>query len=134
MSFRYRTLAVTLGAILVCVSGFPTSAKDVPPQNWNNSDAPCAKYDDLRNLVLRDIGVRIDVAGPWATAFRRAFSLWNIVLNADFHEVHDLDACGVRIVNGSSAILSRTIVARSQVMEWTNFRGKIAVSPAQLEN
>ena len=97
--------------------------------NWASADAPCAKYDDLRNPVLGDIGVKIDAADPWADGFRRALHFWNAVLAANFHEETNLNACAVRVVNGGSDILSKAMVARSQLTEWDNFRGKIAVNP-----
>jgi hypothetical protein len=118
-------LAVGLG----CGSEVAARAQEKPRVNWASADAPCAKYDDLRNPVLGDIGVKIDAADPWADGFRRALHFWNAVLAANFHEETNLNACAVRVVNGGSDILSKAMVARSQLTEWDNFRGKIAVNP-----
>ena len=105
-----------------------TQASDRARSNWTSPDASCAKYDDLRNFSLGDIGVRIDAAAPWADGFRRALSFWNSVLAANFHEETDLNVCAVRIVDGGPDIFEAGIVARSQLPYWTGFRGKIAVS------
>ena len=116
--------AVWLGSALPIAAGAPNS----PLPNWTTADAACAKYDDLRKPVLGEIGVKIDAVGPWADAFRRALGFWNSVLAADFHEESNLGACAVRIVNGGPDLLNNAIVARAQLTERDNFRGKIAVS------
>lgn len=103
--------------------------EEKPKANWTSGDEPCAKYDSLRRPVLGEIGVKIDASEPWAEAFRRALSFWNTVLVANFHEETNLNACAVRIINGGPGILNNAIVARSQLTEWSTFRGKIAVSP-----
>ena len=121
--------AGVLATWLGCASPVPTPAQEQRRSNWTSAEAPCAKFDDLRKPVLGNIGVRIDVTEPWADAFRRALGFWNTVLAADFHEESNLKACTVRIVNGGSGVLNRAIVARSQITEWADFRGKIAVSP-----
>ncbi len=107
-----------------------TQALNRARSNWTSPDASCAKYNDLRNFSLGDIGVRIDAAEPWADGFRRALSFWNSVLAANFHEETNLDVCAVRIVDGRPDILEAGIVARSQLPYWTGFSGKIAVSSA----
>jgi len=120
------------GAVVVwlgCASPAKARTPEARHSNWISTDAPCAKYDDLRKPVLGDIGVRIDATGPWADGFRRALSLWNTVLAANFHEETDLNACAIRIVDAAPGLLSNSIVARSQLTEWDEFRGKIAVSP-----
>ncbi len=101
-----------------------------PRTNWTSSDAGCARYNDLRNRVLGNIGVKIDVSEPWAAGFRRAITFWNTVLAANFHEETDLSACAVRVINGDRNVLHDGIVARAQIPEWADFRGKIAVRPA----
>ena len=80
-------------------------------------------------LFRSNIGVKIDVTETWVDGFRRALSFWNTALPANFHEETNLDACAVRIINGGPDILDEAIVARSQLTERDNFRGKIAVSP-----
>jgi hypothetical protein len=101
--------------------------------NWTSDDAPCAKYDSLRKPLLGNIGVKIDVNGPWADGFRRALRFWNTVLTANFHEEADLGACSVRIINSGPHILNHAIVARAQITEWANFQGKIAVNPGSVK-
>jgi hypothetical protein len=83
----------------------------------------------LREPVVGSIGVKIDSSEPWADGFRLAFGFWNSVLDANLHEETDIDACSVRIIDGDTAILSGSVAARSQIINWANFRGKIAVSP-----
>jgi len=122
-------LTGVLGAWLGCASHVTALAQETQQSNWTSVDAPCAKYDDLRNPVLGDIGVKIDATEPWADGFRRALSFWNSVLAANFHEDTNLNSCAVRIINAGRKIVNEAIVARSQFTERDNFRGKIAVSP-----
>jgi len=117
-------IAVWLG----CACQVTIQARGNPQSNWTSVDEPCAKYDNLRNPVLGDIGVRIDVNEPWADGFKRALTFWNTVLAANFHEEKSLGACSIRIINGGPDILNRAIVARSQITEMANFQGKIAVN------
>jgi predicted Zn-dependent protease len=105
------------------------SARETVQSNWTSADAPCARYDDLRSPVLGRIGVKIDAGERWADAFRRALSFWNSVLDANLYEETSFDACAIRIIGGGPDILNHAVVARSQITEWNNFRGKIAVSP-----
>jgi len=117
-------LATSLGCAL------PGNAQDQlrPRLNWTSADAPCAKYDDLRKPVLGDIGVRLDVAEPWASAFRSALRFWNTVLAANLFEDTHLITCAVRIIDGGPDILDHATVARSHIPDWAGFQGKIAVS------
>jgi hypothetical protein len=126
-----RLFAGVLAAWLGCASQVTIGQRvqEKPQVNWTSSDAPCANYDDMRNPILGNIGVRIDATEPWADGFRRALMFWNTVLAANFHEETNLNACTVRIIDGGPEILNKVIVARSQVTEQDNFRGKIAVSP-----
>lgn len=122
-----------LAGLLASCIGFAlpvtTLGQETQRSNWTSADDSCAKYNDLRKSVLGNIGVRIDASLAWADAFRRALSFWNTVLAANFYEETKLDACAVRIFDGGEGILRNAIVARSQMTERINFRGKIAVSP-----
>jgi hypothetical protein len=120
-------LALWLG----CTSHVTTRHRvhEKPPANWTSPDAPCGKYDDIRNPVLGNIGVKIDASGPWADGFREALIFWNTVLAANFHEETRLNACTVRIIDGGPDILNKVIVARSQLVDKDRFRGEIAVRP-----
>jgi hypothetical protein len=122
---RFCSIAITL--FLTCAGtlfgGF-TEARS----NWTSPDAPCANFDNLRRPVIGNIGVKIDVAGPWADGFRRALRFWNTVLSANFYEETNLNACSVRIIDGDPDIVNRTVAARSQMTDRANFQGKIAVS------
>jgi len=126
-----RLFAGVLAAWLGCASQVTArhTVQGKPQVNWTSADAPCARYDDMRNAILGNIGVKIDAAEPWADGFRRALIFWNTVLSANFHEESSLNACTVRIINGGPDILGKDIVARSQLTEQDNFRGKIAVRP-----
>jgi hypothetical protein len=124
-----RFLAGVTAMWLGCVCQVPSRAIEDRRSNWTSVDAPCGKYDRLREPLLGTIGVKIDVSGPWAEGFRRALRFWNAVLAADFHEETNLGACSVRIIDGGPDILNRAIVARAQITEWADFQGKIAVNP-----
>lgn len=123
-----RLLASLLTTCLGCVAQGTAGAQ--PRTNWTSTDAACSRYNDLRNRVLGDIGIKIDASEPWAAGFRRAINFWNTVLLANFHEETNLNACSVRIIEGDSNTLHDGIVARAQIPEWADFRGKIAVRPA----
>jgi hypothetical protein len=129
VSKRKQFLTGVLSVCLGCASRVAAPAQETPVSNWTSADEPCARYDDLRKPVLGDIGVKIDATGPWADGFRRALSFWNTVLAANFHQETDLVSCAIRIFNAGPAILNNAIVARSQLTDRDNFRGKIAVSP-----
>lgn len=112
-----------------CICRSTAQAQENLSSNWDSPDAPCGQYDNLRSRVLGNIGVKIDVNRAWADAFRRALKFWNSVLVVNFHEERSLNGCSIRIVNGSTDILHHVILARSQFIDWLNFRGKIAVNP-----
>jgi len=121
-------LAVIVASWLVCASQPANSERQQPQSNWTSPDAPCANFDNLRNPVRRDIGVKIDAAGPWADGFRRALRFWNTVLTANLHEEPDLSVCSIRIIDGNPGMFDQAVAARSQMTDWAKFRGKIAVS------
>jgi hypothetical protein len=127
-----KSKPLAAGAIAVwlgCACQVISPAQESSGSNWTSVDEACARYDNLRNRVLGNIGVRIDVNGPCADGFRRAVRYWNTVLAANFYEDKNLGACSVRIINGGPDILNHAMVARSQIIEWVNFQGKIAVDP-----
>jgi hypothetical protein len=122
------------GVLALCLGSAPHATahhrvQETPQANWTSADAPCGRYDKMRNPMLGNIGVKIDATGPWADGFRQALVFWNRVLIANFHEETNLNTCTVRIIDGGPDILNKAIVARSQLPEKDNFRGKIAVSP-----
>ena len=129
MSKSKQFVAGVFAVWLGCAAQVAVGAEEKPQSNWTSIEEPCAKYDDLRRPVLGDIGVKIDATEPWADGFRKALTLWNTVLVANFHEETNLSSCAVRIINGGPDILNNAIVARSQLTGRDNFRGKIAVSP-----
>jgi hypothetical protein len=92
---------------------------------------PCPKFDDLRKPGIGSTGVKIDAAEPWPEGFRQALRFWNTVLNANFYEETDLNACSVRIIEGGPDILKSAVAARSHMTDWANFQGKIAVSQVE---
>ena len=127
-----KTKSILTGILatwLGCASPADIEAPKNPRLNWTSAEAPCAKYSDSLRPVLGDIGVRLDAAEPWADAFRSALSFWNTVLASNFYEETDLNICAVRIIEGGPDILDHTVVARSQIPDWADFRGQIAVSP-----
>ena len=129
---RLSAVIKSFATAIICFGSIcrvTAQAQENLPSNWDSPDAPCAQYDNLRNRVLGNIGVKIDVNRAWAKAFRRALKFWNSVLLVNFHEERSLNACSIRIVSGSPEILNNAILARSQLIGRVNFRGKIAVSP-----
>jgi hypothetical protein len=82
--------AAVLATWLCCGSPIPTPKEQQPQSNWTSSDAPCAKFDDLRKPLIGKIGVKIDTVNPWADGFRRALRFWNTVLDANFYEETNL--------------------------------------------
>jgi hypothetical protein len=119
-------------AVKVAGHGSPalvaTPVRQEPQSNWTSLDAPCSKFDDLRKPLIGNIGVKIDAAEPWADGFRSALRFWNQVLAASFYEETNLNGCSIRIIDGGPGVVSRTVAARSQIIELANFGGKIAVS------
>jgi hypothetical protein len=120
-----RELLIVLAIWIVCPSNIPIREARA---NWASPEAPCAKFDNLRKPRIQDIGVKIDAAQPWADGFRHALRFWNTALAVNFHEETHLNACTVRIIDGGPGILNPAVAARSQIPNWTNFQGKIAVS------
>lgn len=128
LSARALSAAVVV-SLLGCASQPHASQSQTLRSNWTSPDVPCAKFGNLQRPLLRDIGVRIDAAQPWADGFRRALNFWNGVLAANLYEETDLTVCSVRIIDGDPEIFDHSAAARSQVSDWANFAGKIAVSP-----
>jgi len=105
----------------------PSSPKRV---NWSTPDKPCANYNDLKKYALGDIGVRIDVSDPaWAAAFRRALVFWNKVLDVNFHEEKNINACALRITDGPLGMFADGHTAFAQFTDLDGFEAKIVVLP-----
>jgi hypothetical protein len=98
--------------------------------NWSTPDEPCAKYNDLKKYALGDIGVKIDVSDPaWAAAFRRALVFWNKILDVNFHEEKNINACVLRITDGPLAMFDGNYTAFAQAADLDGFEAKIVVLP-----
>src|SRR5271163_3839478 len=105
----------------------PSSARKV---NWSTRDKPCANYNDLKKYALGDIGVKIDVSDPaWAAAFRRALVFWNKVLDVNFHEEKNINACALRITDGPLEMFGGGFTAFAQFADLDGFEAKIVVLP-----
>jgi len=105
----------------------PSSPKHV---NWSTPDEPCANYNDLKKYALGDIGVKIDVSDPaWAAAFRRALVFWNKVLDVNFHEENNINACALRITDGPLVMFGGGYTAFAQFTDLDRFEAKIVVLP-----
>jgi hypothetical protein len=108
-------------------SSSPSSPKKV---NWSTPDKPCANYNDLKKYALGDIGVKIDVSDPaWAAAFRRALVFWNKVLDVNFHEENNINACALRITDGPLEMFGGGFTAFAQFADLDGFEAKIVVLP-----
>ena len=76
-----------------------------------------------------NLGVKISTSNTvLAHEFRQALDFWSRVLDMNWHE-DDSNSCAMQLVDGTSAILKTSIVARSQFTEWDNFQGWIAFNP-----
>jgi hypothetical protein len=108
-------------------SSSPSSPKRV---NWSTPDQPCANYNDLKKYALGDIGVKIDVSDPaWAAAFRRALVFWNKVLDVNFYEEKNINACALRITDGPLEMFADGHTAFAQFTDLDGFEAKIVVLP-----
>jgi hypothetical protein len=108
-------------------SSSPSSPKRV---NWSTPDQPCANYNDLKKYALGDIGVKIDVSDPaWAAAFRRALVFWNKVLDVNFYEEKNINACALRITDGPLGMFADGHTAFAQFTDLDGFEAKIVVLP-----
>jgi hypothetical protein len=108
-------------------SSSPSSPKRV---NWSTTDQPCANYNDFKKYALGDIGVRIDVSDPaWAAAFRRALVFWNKVLDVNFYEEKNINACALRITDGPLGMFADGHTAFAQFTDLDGFEAKIVVLP-----
>jgi len=108
-------------------SSSPSSPKRV---NWSTPDKPCANYNDLKKYALGDIGVKIDVSdSAWAAAFRRALVFWNKVLDVNFYEEKNINACALHITDGPPVMFGGGFTAFAQFADLDGFEAKIVVLP-----
>ena len=108
----------------------PSSPSSPKLVTWSTSDKPCANYNDLKGYALGDIGVKIDVSDPaWAAAFRRALVFWNKVLDVNFHEEKNINACALRITDGPLVMFGGGHTAFAQFTDLDGFEAKIVVLP-----
>jgi Matrixin len=108
----------------------PSPSSSPMTVNWSTSDKPCAHYNDLKKYDLGDIGVKIDVSDPaWAAAFRRALVFWNKVLDVNFHEEKNINACALRITDGPLVMFGGGFTAFAQFADLDGFEAKIVVLP-----
>jgi hypothetical protein len=108
----------------------PSSPSSSMRVNWSTSDKPCANYNDLKKYALGDIGVKIDVSDPaWAAAFRRALVFWNKVLDVNFYEEKNINACALRITDGPLVMFGGGFTAFAQFTDLDGFEAKIVVLP-----
>jgi hypothetical protein len=108
----------------------PSSPPSPMRVNWSTSDKPCAHYNDLKKYDLGDIGVKIDVSDPaWAAAFRHALVFWNKILDVNFHEEKNINACALRITDGPLVMFGGGFTAFAQFADLDGFEAKIVVLP-----
>ena len=124
-----RLTAAIRIAILLPALTFPVSFADQRPSNWDGNFTPCNQRSELLKNGAMNLGVKISTSNPTlAREFRLAMNFWSQVLDMHWHE-EDSNSCSVQLVEGTSAILKNSIVARSQFTEWDNFQGWIAFNP-----
>jgi hypothetical protein len=116
-------------AFLFPILAFSASLADQRTSNWAGDFSPCAQRYELFKHEPMDLGVKISTTNrALALEFRLAMNFWSKVLDMRWHE-DSSSSCAVQLVDGTSSILKRSIVARSQFTEWDNFQGWIAFNP-----
>jgi hypothetical protein len=133
--FRFVWRRAAAPFALLAVLTMPVSFADQRTANWAGDFPPCHRRFELLKREPMSLGVKISTSNPMlAREFRQAMDFWSRVLEMNWHE-DDSDSCAVQLVDGTSAILKTSIVARSQFTEWDNFQGWIAFNPrAPLSN
>lgn len=107
-----------------------SSFADQRTANWAGSYPACKQRSELLKHDAMDIGVRFSTSNPQLEQqFRLALGFWTEVLDMRWHE-DNTESCSLQLVDGTSQILQRSIVARSQFPDWDNFQGWIAFNPA----
>jgi hypothetical protein len=97
--------------------------------NWTGPYSACNQRAELLKKDAMDLGVKFSTSNPvLEEQFRRALDFWSEVIDMRWHE-DKTDSCALQLVDGTPDILKRTIVARSQFTDWTNFQGWIAFDP-----
>jgi len=126
MPLRHSYLRLLCLWILVPVA---SSFADQRTANWSGPYAACNQHTELLKHDAMDIGVKFATSNPeLEQQFRQALTFWAEVLEMTWHE-DDSQSCSIQVVDGTSEILKRTIVARSQFTDWDNFQGWIAFNP-----
>ena len=99
-------------------------------ENWTGNFEPCNRRMELLKHGHMDLGVRIATSNSaLATEFRRAMDFWAGIVDMSWH-ADASSFCSIQLVDGTSAILKRATVARSQFVDWSNFQGWVAFDPA----
>jgi Matrixin len=116
-------------ALLCPLLTVPASFADQRIVNWAGDFAPCNQRFELRKHVPMELGVKLSTSNPkLARQFRLALNFWSMVIDMRWHE-DPTSSCALQLVDGTSAILANSIVARAQFIEWDNFQGLIAFNP-----
>jgi len=124
---RFRA-AIPIAALLPVLT-LPVSFADQRTANWAGDFPPCNQRFELLKRDSMNLGVKISTSNTvLAHEFRQALDFWSRVLDMNWHE-DDSNSCAMQLVDGTSAILKTSIVARSQFTEWDNFQGWIAFNP-----
>ena len=124
---RFRA-AIPIAALLPVLT-LPVSFADQRTANWAGDFPPCNQRFELLKRDSMTLGVKISTSNTvLAHEFRQALDFWSRVLDMNWHE-DDSNSCAMQLVDGTSAILKTSIVARSQFTEWDNFQGWIAFNP-----
>ena len=112
--------------ILIPISA---SFADQRVENWSGPYTPCNQHAELLKRDYMDLGVKFSSSNvELEEQFRQALNFWSQILDMRWHE-DDSTSCSIQLVDGTPAILKRTIVARSQFTDWDNFQGWIAFNP-----
>lgn len=106
-----------------------SSFADQRTVNWTGPYTACNQHSELLKRDSMDIGVKFSTSNPGLEQqFRRALAFWSAIVEMRWHE-DNTDSCALQLVDGTSNILKRSIVARSQFTDWGDFQGWIAFNP-----
>jgi len=116
---------LSLFAVLALILGTPAFHAS-QAINWAGDFAPCNSHFELMKHDPMRLGVKISTSNPSiGREFRKAMDFWSKIVDMDWH-ADDSSSCSINVVDGTPAILTDALIARSQFTEWDNFQGWVA--------
>lgn len=115
---------------ITIISGLtlPCSADGVT-NNWGGNFTPCERHSELLRWDSMSLGVKMSTLDRKAEdEFEAALNFWSKIIDMTWHK-DETSSCAIQLVEGTHAILTGSVVARSQFPQWDNFQGWIAFDP-----